>query len=308
VNAAVVVVTALLGAVDGGAEPARAPIDGGTPAPAVPIAVPESIAPVPLAIPPFAIRNVSTAEPVVALTFDACATAKQANGFDRPIFDILAKQQIPATFYLSGRWVEKHTDAAKLIAAATFVELGNHSYTHPHLTLLRPDRMRGQIRLTNKILERTLGRRPLTLRPPGGAWDKPVVRAAIAEGLPVVTWSVVSGDVGGHVPAARMVRSVLDQTKPGSIIIFHINQRGPLTKKALPDIIAGLRDKGMRFVTVSQLLAIRDAIPLAARPSRMGFRMRVKHPAVKEEEPTEPSEPSPPTPKEEGDEHAHPPT
>ena len=65
-----------------------------------------------------------------------------------------------------------------------------------------------------------------------------MLRAASAENLPVVTWSVVSGDVGGHVPPARMVQTVLDETRPGAIIIFHINRREPYTKKALPDIIA----------------------------------------------------------------------
>jgi hypothetical protein len=91
-----------------------------------------------------------------------------------------------------------------------------------------------------------------------------------------------------------MDRAVLDQAKPGSIIIFHINKRAPFTKKALPDIIAGLREKGFHFVTVSQLLALPDAVPIKAKPSRFGYRPRNKpHPEA-------------PTPKEE--EHADPPT
>jgi peptidoglycan/xylan/chitin deacetylase (PgdA/CDA1 family) len=64
---------------------------------------PSSVADVPVSAPaapsaPIAIAGVTTSEPVVALTFDACATRKQANGFDRKIFDILAKDEIPATF------------------------------------------------------------------------------------------------------------------------------------------------------------------------------------------------------------------
>ncbi len=243
---------------------------------------------------PIAIAGVTTSEPVVALTFDACATKKQANGFDRKVFDILAREQIPATLYLSGRWVEKHPSAAKAIAAAPWIELGNHTYSHPRLTLVRNERIRMQIRRTNKILEKKIGRPALSLRPPAGAWNARVAKMASEEHLPVVLWSVISGDAGGHVPAARMDRAVLDRAKPGAIIIFHINKRAPFTKRALPDIIAGLREKGFRFVTVSQLLALPDAVPINAKPSKFGFRPRNK--------------PHSPEQKEQGEEHADPPT
>jgi peptidoglycan/xylan/chitin deacetylase (PgdA/CDA1 family) len=271
---------------------ADAPVDAGAgPAPTVEPAV--QTAPAVPAV-PIAINGVITSEPVVALTFDACATKKQANGFDRKVFDILAREQIPATLYLSGRWVEKHPSAAKAIAAAPWIELGNHTYSHPRLTLMRKERIRMQIRRTNKILEKKIGRPALSLRPPAGAWSARVVKIANEEHLPVVLWSVISGDAGGHVPAARMDRAVLDQAKPGAIIIFHINKRAPFTKKALPDIIAGLREKGFRFVTVSQLLALPDAVPIKAKPSRFGFRPHNK--------------PHPPEQTEQGEENADPPT
>jgi peptidoglycan/xylan/chitin deacetylase (PgdA/CDA1 family) len=124
-----------------------------------------------------------------------------------------------------------------------------------------------------------MARPALTMRPPAGAWDAAVLKTATEEHVPLVLWTIVSGDVGGHVPAARMVRTVLEQAKPGAIIIFHINKRAPFTKRALPDIITGLREKGFRFVTVSQLLALPDAVPVAAKPSHFGYGMRKKmHP------------------------------
>jgi hypothetical protein len=55
-------------------------------------------------------------------------------------------------------------------------------------------------------------------------------------------------------------------------VIFHINGRGPRTKEALPDIIRGLRDKGLGFVTVSDLLQQPDAEPVSARPAPFGWR------------------------------------
>lgn len=226
------------------------------------------------AIPPMAIAGVNTQERAVALTFDACATKMQANGFDQAIFEILRREKIPVTIYMTGTWAEKHPGPVKQIAAADWVEIGNHSYSHARLTLLQDDRLRTQIRYTNHILQSKLGRPALSLRPPAGAWNQDVLRVANEEELPLVLWSVVSGDAGGHIPAERIRRVVLEQAKPGSIIIFHINNRGPFTKEALPGIIAGLREKGFHFVTVSQLLALPDAVPTSPLPSRMGWRVR----------------------------------
>src|ERR1019366_7479147 len=277
------------GAIDGGIDGGS--IDGGiSPSPAAVRTASQT----PVSAEPVAVAGVTTKEPVIALTFDACATRKQANGFDRPIFDILARDKIPATLYLSGRWVETHPRAAQLIAAADFIELGNHTYSHPRLTLMRQERMRFQIARTNEIIRQRMGRPALTVRPPAGAWNATVLKTANEEHVPLVLWTIVSGDVGGHVPAARMVRTVLEQAKPGAIIIFHINKRAPFTKRALPDIIAGLREKGFRFVTVSQLLALPDAVPINAKPSKFGFRPRNK--------------PHSPEQKEQSEEHADPPT
>jgi peptidoglycan-N-acetylglucosamine deacetylase len=245
-------------------------------------------------IPPMAISGVATQERALALTFDACATKKQANGFDQKIFEILQREKVPVTIYMTGTWAETHPSAVKQIAAADWVEIGNHSYSHPRLTLLQPDRLRAQIRYTNRILREKLGRPALSLRPPAGAWNQDVLHAANQEDLPLVLWSVVSGDAGGHIPAERIRRGVLEQAKPGAIIIFHINKRGPFTHKALPDIIAGLREKGFRFVTVSQLLALPDAQPTSPRPSRMGYRSLKSHTSPQGSGGTKPGE-SPPS-------------
>ncbi|MGD0839490.1 MAG: polysaccharide deacetylase family protein [Polyangia bacterium] len=213
------------------------------------------------------IAGVRTHAPVVALTFDACATSKQANGFDQQVFDILTREKIPATIYMTGTWAETHPAAVRQIAAASYIEIGNHSYSHARLSLLPPDRLRAQIDDTNQILSGALGRPPLSLRPPAGAWNRQVLLAAARAHLPVVLWTVVSGDAGGHVPAERMRRLVLAQTERGAIVIFHINGRGPFTKEVLSDIITGLRAKGFRFVTVSQLLSLPDAILVSAPPT-----------------------------------------
>jgi peptidoglycan/xylan/chitin deacetylase (PgdA/CDA1 family) len=127
-----------------------------------------------------------------------------------------------------------------------------------------------QIELTETIIAE-LGRKSVAFRPPAGAWNRSVVRLAARRHLPTVEWDVVSGDAGGYIAAARIVATVLSAAKPGSIVIFHINGRAPHTKEALPDIIRGLREKGLGFVTVSELLRRPDAQPVSARPEPLGY-------------------------------------
>jgi len=238
-----------------------------------------------LPLPPFGIARVKTEKKVVALTFDACATTLQDNDFDRRVWDILKKEEVPVTIYLSGRWVETHLTEAKELAAAPFVEFGNHTYAHPRLPRVSPKRLTSEIELAQTLIFEPLGKPALTLRPPAGAWNVNVVRAARMHKLPVVLWDVVSGDAGGHVSAARMVEVVLAETKPGSIIIFHINGRGPFTHDAIPPILEGLRKKGFDFVTVSSLLSEHRNSLVRAKPSVLGFhRLKndEKHPEDEE--------------------------
>src|SRR5215213_560069 len=59
-------------------------------------------------VPGRVVRRVHVEGNVAVLTFDACATRTQANGFDRPLYELLVKEQLPATVFVSGRWIETH--------------------------------------------------------------------------------------------------------------------------------------------------------------------------------------------------------
>jgi peptidoglycan-N-acetylglucosamine deacetylase len=207
---------------------------------------------------PPAVGRVNTTEPMIALTFDACATLTQPNAFDRRVFEILKKEKIPATVFVSGRWLENHPDIARELAADGSIEFGNHSYSHPLLTTVRTDRLADEIGRTEDLIAQ-LGRRSVAFRPPAGVFSARVLKMAADRKLPTVLWDVVSGDAGGHLKPELIVEEVTRQAKPGSIVIFHINGRGPYTKDALPEIIRILRARGIKFVPLSQLLALPGA-------------------------------------------------
>jgi peptidoglycan-N-acetylglucosamine deacetylase len=209
------------------------------------------------------IRHVTTREPAVAITFDACATKTHGYGFDRALFDLIRSEHLPATIFVSGRWVEMHDDAMKELAAEPLVEFGDHSYDHPHMSKLPPARIAEEIERTEAALAR-YGKKSVAFRPPFGDWSQRVLHVVQDKQLPTVTWDVVSGDPSKKTTTQGMIRAVVGKARPGSIIIFHINGRGLRTAEALPQILRALRERGLRFVPLSQLLGPSGAAPVQA--------------------------------------------
>jgi peptidoglycan-N-acetylglucosamine deacetylase len=240
-----------------------------SPAPAVGVTIglpaPPPARPVRLLRP---IARGETRLPEVAITFDACATRKGWYGFDRDVFEILKREEVPATIFVSGRWVDTHPEAMADLARDPLIEFGDHSYDHPHMTHLSVARMEDEIDETEATLER-YGRHSVAFRPPFGDWDRRVLQAVNGRQLPVVTWDVVSGDPSRHTTTAGMIRAVVGQARAGSIIVFHINGRGWKTHEALPAILRGLRQRGFRFVQISELIKapILAVMPAATPPA-----------------------------------------
>jgi peptidoglycan/xylan/chitin deacetylase (PgdA/CDA1 family) len=96
---------------------------------------------------------------------------------------------------------------------------------------------------------------PRYFRFPGGCHSQSDLRLVASTGERAVGWDVVSGDPFQPNPAP-IVTQVLDEVRPGSIVIMHIvgPPNAPATDRALPVIISDLRTRGYKFVTVRQLI------------------------------------------------------
>jgi peptidoglycan/xylan/chitin deacetylase (PgdA/CDA1 family) len=224
-------------------------------APPVPPPVPVARAPAEKGmLGPRPIRFIETRDQAVALTFDACATSSHRYGFDRGVFNVLKSERIPATIFVSGRWVEGHPDVMAELSAEPLIEFGDHSYDHPHMSHLPVARIVEEIDQTEAALAK-YGKRSVAFRPPFGEWNQRLVYIVQDLQLQTVTWDVVSGDPSAKTTTAGMIRNVVGKARAGSIVVFHINGRGYKTAQALPTIVRELRERGFRFVPVSELLA-----------------------------------------------------
>jgi peptidoglycan/xylan/chitin deacetylase (PgdA/CDA1 family) len=219
----------------------------------------------------------------IALTFDLCEQADEVTGYDGAIVDYLRAERVPATFFAGGKWLRSHTERAMQLIADPLFEVGNHAWTHGNFRVLDPARAETEITWTEaqyaELRDALAGRAreagidaaeiatipqaPRAFRFPYGACNPQALALTARLGLPAIQWDVVSGDAAGGRSARAMAASVLAASTPGSIVVMHANGRGHGTAAALPAIVAGLRGRGFRFVTIGDLLAAGEPVAAA---------------------------------------------
>ena len=91
--------------------------------------------------------------PGVALTFDLCPVRNGA-GYDQALIDYLIEQKIPATFFMSGKWIAKHDRQVKALLQVPFFEVGTHGEVHAHLPLHSADEQKQEILGPVRLLDR----------------------------------------------------------------------------------------------------------------------------------------------------------
>lgn len=197
------------------------------------------------------VHRVETTEKVVALTFD---DGPDPAGTQQTL-DVLAEKQVKATFFLVGRDLAKHPELGKAIAAAGH-DIGNHTYHHERMVGVTPGFVASEIKDTDALIRATGYQNPIYFRPPNGKKLFALPYYLSRNQRATVMWDV-EPDSAGTPTAEKITTDVLNQTKPGSIILLHpmyASREG--TRQALGPIIDGLKERGFRFVTVSALLNV----------------------------------------------------
>ncbi|MGI6308126.1 MAG: polysaccharide deacetylase family protein [Dethiobacteria bacterium] len=186
----------------------------------------------------------------VALTFDDGPCPEMTEQY----LAVLQAYGIQATFFIIGRQAGLHPETVgKIIAQGS--ELGSHSWKHDQMDRLTTKQIAADLQETAAQIYELWGQEITFFRPPYGRGSPDVLAAAKELGQKLVYWDVDPRD-WKEPPPEEIVKRVMEQVQPGSIIILHEGR--PNTLAALPEIIQGLQACGLQPVSVSTLLTARD--------------------------------------------------
>jgi peptidoglycan/xylan/chitin deacetylase (PgdA/CDA1 family) len=187
--------------------------------------------------------------PEIALTFD-----DGPNPIYTPqILALLQEYRVKATFFDVGYLVTDYPNLVRQEYSAGN-SVGNHSWSHPELTLLSASAIWSQLTRTSTAIQATIGVRPTLFRPPYGAINGTVLAEANYLGVTTVLWNDSAGDWA--LPGVSVIASkILRQAGNGAIILLH-DGGGNRSQSvaALPIIITALEHRGFTFVTIQQMV------------------------------------------------------
>jgi len=231
---------------------------------------------------PYRVARYGSSPDKVAITFDDGPDPE----WTPKILDVLKRDQAPAAFFLIGIQADKFSDVTKRIYREGH-EIGNHTFTHPDISNISRSFMRAvELNLTEQLFASLLGMRTILFRPPYSIDAEPdtedqVRPLEITQDMGYITvgdkidpsdWrdsprrqsaDEIAADV-----LARLPPCAANDTRCGNIILLHDGGGDrEQTVLALPKIIAGIREKGLRIVPLHELLGKTQADVMPPIPS-----------------------------------------
>jgi peptidoglycan/xylan/chitin deacetylase (PgdA/CDA1 family) len=196
----------------------------------------------------FPVQAAQKNEKYVALTFDDGPSGR----FTRRLLDGLAERDAKATFFLCGYRIAQYPKETQRIFDEGH-EIALHGYSHDCMTPMSRRQIAKELSDTKALLPE--GCKALWLRPPGGCCSDGVRQVAEVTNLSILDWSVDPRDWATRDTAA-VGRFVVERIQDGDVVLLH--DMSDSSVDAALAIIDELQSQGFRFVTVSELVKIRD--------------------------------------------------
>jgi len=205
----------------------------------------------------YSIRRYGHAEKKIVLTFDDGPDPV----YTPQILDILQEEKVPGTFFVVGIMAEQNMGIL-LREYNLGHEIGNHTFFHPDMSKMGPERVNFELNATRKIIESVTGHSTILFRPPYNADAEPTTSAEI---LPVVQSrdqnyinigeSIDPQDWQPGITADQIFDAVVKQQALGNVLLLHdAGGNRAATVEALPRIIKYFKTHGYEFATIGQLI------------------------------------------------------
>jgi peptidoglycan/xylan/chitin deacetylase (PgdA/CDA1 family) len=196
--------------------------------------------------------------PQVAITLDACG-----GGFDADLIATLVRQAVPATVFLTQKWMDRNpVGLAALLAHPELFDLQDHGTQHVPAVVGAGRRVYGlpgvgsvaqlnaEVSGAAQTIQALTGRKPVYFRGATAVYDEDARRAIQALGYRIAGFSV-NADAGATL-AQPAIEQRLRQVKAGDVVIAHMNKPAGRTAEAFAAALPELKARGVRFVTLSQ--------------------------------------------------------
>jgi peptidoglycan/xylan/chitin deacetylase (PgdA/CDA1 family) len=185
----------------------------------------------------------------VALSFDDGPSI-----YTPRILRVLAQWHVPATFFVIGKEAKAYPQFVRAEAQAGN-EVGDHTETHAPMTALSAAGQQAQIVDAADAIRAAGAQSPKLWRPPYGLFNSTTISILRSLRMLMVLWTVDTRDYA-RPGVSTIAYTALSGVRPGAIILMHDGGGNRSeTVDALPKIIAALRRRRFKLVTVPQLLA-----------------------------------------------------
>lgn len=198
----------------------------------------------------------------IALTFDACGSA--GDGCDWALIGFLRKEGIPATLFISGRWIDAHPDDFSRLANDPLFEIENHGLEHKPCSVngrsaygIRgtdtPGGVIDEIENNALKIQRLTGKKPQYYRSGTAYYDEAAITIIHRLGYRAAGYSIL-GDAGATYSPGQVKKALLSAV-PGSIAIMHMNHPGCGTAAGVMAAVPELKKRGFSFIRLSECMA-----------------------------------------------------
>lgn len=189
-------------------------------------------------------------EKAIYLTFDN----GYENGYTEQILNVLKEKQVPATFFVTGHYLETAPELVKRMAKEGHI-IGNHSWYHPDLTTVSDERLRAELEAVRKKTEELTGQKGMMyLRPPRGIFSERTLAIARELGYYHVFWSLAFVDwhINNQKGWEYAYHNIMKQIHPGAVILLHTVSKD--NADALAKVIDDLRKQGYTFKRLDDVM------------------------------------------------------
>jgi len=202
--------------------------------------------------------KIKTKEKIMALTLDACGGPKGSK-YDKELIDYLIEKKIPATLFINARWIDANPAIFAELAANHLFEIESHGLYHKPCVVNGKEyySVKGtkdvgevvdEVKLSAMKIEALTGKKVLFFRSGTAIFDNVALEIVKELGFEAVTFNLFTYDFDQSSTAKKIADCLIKGTKPGAIILMHMNfpERNTLEglKIALPEIMS----KGYKFV------------------------------------------------------------